>query len=183
MDKKTLRKEIREKLQQLSSEYKKASSAAISDFFLSSEDYEKAENIFVFVSTENEPDTAKIIQRALEDNKNVFVPKCLSKGNMIAVRITAGTRLSAGYMGIPEPEAFSEEKDISIDTAVIPCMSAYYDGKRLGHGAGFYDIFLKKHNPKKICLCFDKIVSPDIPMEENDIFMDEVITEKGIFIR
>lgn len=181
MDKRTLRKEIREKAALLSPSYKENASRMISEKFLSSEEYGKSENIFVYISVASEPSTDEIIKRALKDNKNVFVPKCISKGNMLAVKITADTRLIPGYMGIPEPETFSTETDVSIDTAVIPCISADSDGKRLGHGAGFYDIFLEKHNPKKICLCFHSLLSKDIPMDSHDIYMDTVITEEGIF--
>lgn len=181
MDKKTLRKEIKEKAKGLSQGYTGISSKRITKLFLSSDEYKTAKNLFIYISVSPEPDTSEIILKAFEDNKNVYVPKCISKGNMTAVRITKDTKLVPGYMGIPEPENFCEETDINIDTAVIPCISANVDGKRLGHGAGFYDIFLEKHNPKKICLCFHELLSPEIPMEEYDIYMDAVITEKGIF--
>lgn len=181
MEKRALRKKIKEKSEGLSLSQKNGASEKITELFLACEEYKAAENIFIYVSTPNEPDTDEIIKRALKDNKNVFVPKCISRGNMLAVRITDLTVLSPGYMGIREPEGISGEESIKIDTAVIPCISAYFDGKRLGHGAGFYDIFLEKHKPKKICLCFSELISEEIPMEDHDIYMDAVITQKGIF--
>ena len=181
MDKKELRKFIRTKNLNLSDDYKKNASESICNIFLASTDYHTSENIFIYVSLPNEPDTSAIIRKALEDKKNVFVPKCISKGHMIAVRVTDDTEYSSGYMNICEPRVYQEENDTKIDIAIVPCISADTDGKRLGHGGGFYDIFLKKHSSKNICLCFNEILCTDIPMNENDIYMDAVITERGFF--
>ncbi len=182
MQKKLLRNEIKTKSEALSTEYKKASSAQICSRVLSSASFRNAESIFVYVSTDNEPDTREIIEKALSRGKAVYVPKCIKKGVMLPVRITRGTKFISGYMGIKEPEKYDEEIEIKeIDLSVIPCISASLSGERLGHGAGFYDIFLKKVKTEKMCLCFHKLISDIIPTDENDIPMDCIITERGTF--
>ena len=37
---------------------------------------------------------------------------------------------------------------------------------------------MEQTRAKKMCLCFDRLMSEDIPMGEHDIYMDIVITEK-----
>jgi 5-formyltetrahydrofolate cyclo-ligase len=54
-------------------------------------------------------------------------------------------------------------------------------GHRLGYGAGYYDRFLSNHpHFLKIGLAFSCLESGEVPVDENDISMDMIITEKGI---
>ena len=53
------------------------------------------------------------------------------------------------------------------------------DGSRIGYGRGYYDRFLSA-NPDiyKIGVCFEIQFSDTVPHGEEDLPMDEVITEK-----
>ncbi len=181
MTKKEMRALFREKAAALSGEYKKEASMKIQEIFLNSEEFLSAESVFVYISSDNEPSTVEIIKEALALGKRVYVPKCIKKGIMEAVRLTRETVLVEGYMGLKEPEFSKETARDNIDVSVIPCMSCSADGKRLGHGGGFYDRFLFFHETKKICLCFGKMLSLDIETEAHDVQMDIVITEDGFF--
>lgn len=181
MTKKELRTEIKNKISCLSEEYKKDSSEKIARAVIPSPEFSRAQSVFIYVSTENEPDTSLIIEEALKSGKCVFVPKCIGKGIMIPVEITRDTVFIKGYMGISEPRDYDREIKITeIDLSVIPCLSANFKGERLGHGAGFYDRFLVKVKTVKMCLCFSELISPEIPTDEYDIIMNAVITENGI---
>ncbi len=182
MTKKELRSEIKERLCTLSNSYKKESGTAIQKLVLSLSEYKCAESIFIYISTDNEPDTSLIIEDALTSGKKVYVPKCIEKGIMVPVEIKTDTVFSSGYMGIREPVSYNEKEAVNnIDISVIPCVSASLSGERLGHGAGFYDIFLEKIKTAKICLCFHELITDNIPTDKNDIKTDAVITEKGIY--
>jgi len=54
---------------------------------------------------------------------------------------------------------------------------------RLGRGGGFYDRLLAhpELRAKKIGVCFDAQIFPELPREPHDCLMDAVITETGIF--
>lgn len=175
MNKAELRQLIRSKSDALSGEYIKASGQLIAKKFIASSVFQESENIFIYVSTAKEPDTLGIIEAALASGKKVYVPKCGRNHTMKAIRINSTDELKSGYMGIPEP--VGDEEAENIDLAVIPCISASTDGKRLGHGAGFYDRFLAETDTKKVCLCFGRLLCDDIPMEKFDIKMDCVISE------
>lgn len=180
MNKKELRAEIKEKISSLDEKYIDSASEKMQKKLISLPLFAEASSVFVYMATKKEPATSLVIKEALKCGKSVYVPKCISKGIMIPVKIDENTVFKAGYMNIPEPENIIKEENPKIDLAVLPCVSADYKGNRLGHGAGFYDIFLENTNSAKICLCFEKLVSPEIPTEEHDIKTDVLITEKTV---
>lgn len=181
--KKTLRRIVAQILKALPEEYRVSASANIQDQVLASEEYRRAERIFLYIAMPTEPDTGRIIERALSDGKEVYVPKCVSKTEMIAVRIRSTDDLKPGAYGILEPQDCSETIEANEpDLIIVPCVSASKDGKRLGHGAGYYDRFLKGNADKTLCLCFEKVLTPDIPMDENDVFMHRVIFDETKWI-
>lgn len=172
-----LRREIRALSALLADGYRHEASEKIARKLFESDEYKNCVSVFVYVSVRGEPDTYEIIKRSLADGKQVYVPRCVKNGVMEAVRIYGTDGLVKNAYGIPEPVC-GEKADVSvIDLAVVPCVSASYDGRRLGHGGGYYDRFLKETKAKKICLCFDRLIRNDIPTDENDVKMDEVLTE------
>ena len=182
MTKKELRGVIKEKRSLLTKEYINYSDKAIQELVIKSRSFISAESIFVYVSSDKEPSTRLIIESALAQGKRVFVPKCISRGLMVAVEITENTVFEEGFMGIREPSVYDESFVLQrVDLSVIPCVSLTLSGKRLGHGAGFYDIFLENTITEKMCLCYHRLLCDDIPTDENDIAMDMSVTERGIF--
>lgn len=182
MTKRDLRSMMKEKSQLLVKEYIISASEKIQKKLIDSDVFRKADSVFVYVSTEKEPQTFFVIKEALKAGKRVYVPKCIKKGIMVPVRIDEKTVFRPGYMNIPEPEKGIMEENVKIDLAVIPCVSADYKGNRLGHGGGFYDIFLENITATKVCFCFEKLISPEIPTETHDIKTDVLITEKTVLI-
>ena len=178
MTKHELRQKIKNLTENLSREYIKYSSEKIYSEFINSDDYKKSHTINIYISTDREVDTHLIIKKALSDGKTVLVPRCENKTEMNAVEIKSLDNLVLSKFGIYEPKKDIPAYDKSeIDLCVIPCVSASKDGKRLGHGAGYYDRFLAGLDTKLICLCFKKLMSDDIQMNDYDICMDKVISE------
>ena len=176
--KKAARKRLSERLMTLDSAYVSSAGKRIEDKLLASDEYKDARCVFVYVSTGNEPSTREIMKRALDDGKELYVPKCLTLPEMLAVRIKDISDLIPGTMGILEPSVITETKDASeLDLIIVPCISASYDGKRLGHGAGCYDRFLEGCADKAVVLCFSRMTDPDIPVDEHDVLIPKVITE------
>lgn len=178
-EKRALRRAIREKARLLSPAYKVAASREIERQVFALDAYRKARVVFIFVSMPGEPDTQSIIRNALKTGKRVCVPRCREKPRMDAVEIVSPDALIPGALGIPEPE--TNEPAIepeSIDLAIVPCVSASPDGRRLGHGGGYYDMYLSGLRCEKVCLCFGQLLCNAIPTAENDVRMDRVITEE-----
>jgi 5-formyltetrahydrofolate cyclo-ligase len=54
------------------------------------------------------------------------------------------------------------------------------DGRRLGKGGGYYDRFLANLQPRPYCIgvTFAALLLEQIPMEEHDIKMDQVVSDQ-----
>tara|TARA_B100002052_G_scaffold297359_1_gene327897 strand:- start:1964 stop:2536 length:573 start_codon:yes stop_codon:yes gene_type:complete len=72
-------------------------------------------------------------------------------------------------------------EDISV--VVVPGLAFNRRGHRLGRGGGYYDRFLPELSPmtRTIGICFDEQVVDDIPLDDWDRPVDEVLTSTGHF--
>ena len=177
MNKRELRKLLRSRL--LPAEYMTEAGKIIAEKVLELPQYRKADSVFCYLSTDREPSTEMIMADALK-NRKVYVPKCISDHEMLAVRIFSTAELKKNAYGISEPEFF-EETETVFDLIIVPCMAAGKKGERLGHGRGYYDRFLKTAAGNVVCLCFEKNIREDIEMDDNDIRMPCIITENKTY--
>lgn len=165
----------------LTKEYRDFADCAIRAFVRCSELWQKAESVFIYVSMWAEPDTRGLIEAALTEGKRVCVPLCCPDRTMKAVRIESLDELRPGTLNIPEPPAENEAAQPgTLDLALVPCVTASFEGARLGHGAGCYDRFLRLHACPAMCLCYGQMLADALPMDEHDVWMDYVATEAGI---
>ena len=178
MNKKELRKLIKER--KLPDDYVMTAGSIIARKVIDSRQYREADSVFCYLSTAGEPSTDIIISEALK-SKKVYVPKCINKSEMLAVRIHSTDELEISRFGIREPVNVGETS-LSFDLMIIPCVAAGKRGERLGHGRGYYDRFLKRAEGKVFCLCFEENILNDIEMDDNDLFMPAVITEKNDYL-
>lgn len=166
----------------LTAEYKQNASAEIVRKCAESREFAAACSIFVYISMDGEPVTTELIRAAFAAGKTVYVPRCLGQGIMEAVKIDSFDCLKPGHYGILEPDdallpTAVSEFDAADTVAFIPCVAASRDGRRLGHGAGYYDRFLEGRLMKKFMLVYGRQLTDDIPCDEHDITMDRVICE------
>ena len=185
-DKKMLRKEILAKRKNIDTAKKEDMDKKIVDKFYESKYYKEAKNIFIYISYDSEIDTKEIINKALIDNKRVYVPRTEFKTRLMdAVEIASLDNLIESEYGILEPSI--EESHIEpneLDLIVVPGVAFDRNGGRMGYGAGFYDRYFKKigkDNIKKIeklALAYDFQILDKIPMNEQDVPVSHIITEK-----
>ena len=179
MTKKEARQQIKDKIKQPDKQYIKEADQSIFDQIKELKEYKEAETIFCYASMENEVDTWPLIALALDQGKTVGVPLCIGKGIMEVRQIKTLADFEKGAYGIMEPskqcKVLPKEQ---IDMAVIPCVGADKEGHRLGHGAGFYDRFLRGTQFPKIMICYRKLLLDKVPIEEHDILMDRVIYDR-----
>lgn len=176
MTKQEARALIKERIRQFDPIEKEKANQEIFQQVIESSEYKEAQKIFCYVSTQDEVNTWPIIARALEDGKEVSVPLCVGKGIMEARKIKNLEDLKKGAYGIMEPkEECQKVSKEEIELAVIPCVGADKEGRRLGHGAGFYDRFLKDSHFFKMMICYEKMMFEKVPTEGHDIVMDQVI--------
>ena len=175
--KKELRRELLAKRDALAEEYQRSAGEKIQQRILQSEAYARARRVFVYVSVGSEPPTDGILRRALADGRQVYVPRC--RGNrMEAARLRSMEELTPGRYGIPEPAEDAETAAREeLDLVIVPCVAASRDGRRLGHGGGYYDRFLQEGANRAVCLCFQEMLREEIPEEAWDVRIPWVVTE------
>ena len=180
MNKSDLRNEIKSRISSLSGEYIRTAGRERENRVINSGLYKSSKTLFVYVSTKAEPPTLGIIAHALKSGKTVCVPKCFGKGIMKAVKIESLDDLSEGAFGISEPKNCKNTLGAeNIDLAIVPCLCACRDGRRLGHGGGYYDRYLPQMSCRKAGVSFEKFVLPAVPHELHDVCMDLIFTEEG----
>jgi len=179
--KKQVRKYMLDKRDKCNNQKRSGWDSIIFNKFISSEYYKSAKLIFIFVSFRSEVDTLSIIKKAIEDGKTICVPKVISKEEGMKVfKISGLDDLESGYYEILEPLKKCEEISIKdIDLVVMPGAAFDLEGGRIGYGGGFYDRFLLKidDNVKKLALAYKFQVLDSVPMDENDIRADMIITD------
>ena len=179
LTKKQLRQLMLKRQRELSEDYIRSAGDSIQAQVLSMPQYAAADSLFVYVGIAGEPPTGRVIRQALEDGKRVYIPKCAGR-EMLAVRIRSMDGLVPGLFGIPEPVDLSETITAAeLDLILVPCLSASDDGRRLGHGAGYYDRFLAGRSDHAVCLCFRRMLCADIPTEAHDVPIPRVLTENA----
>lgn len=181
MEKKQLRKAIKEKRNTLDHDTCLSSDTAILETICTWDIYQKAEVIFCFVGTKDEINTKPILEDIFKRGKRVGVPKCIAKGIMEVYEIHSLDDLVPGKYGILEPvDTCKKISPEEIDLALIPCLSCSMDGRRLGYGGGYYDRYLNQVTGTQAVLCRTALMCEDIPMEEHDRTMNFVICEEGV---
>ena len=168
-NKSAIRREMRARLRELSSAEKKNASqdirAELSQLNLTS--------CALFAGTATEPDLLPLLEEHPETT--LFLPKVISEGEMIFIRVDHKTELKPGAFGILEPEG--EPIDPSeIKTIICPGIAFTKEGHRLGQGGGFYDRFLEKApNAKTIGVGFSFQLIEHLPTESHDAQMEQLI--------
>ncbi|ADO84352.1 5-formyltetrahydrofolate cyclo-ligase [Ilyobacter polytropus] len=181
-----MRKILLDKRDQLSSAQKENLDKQILSNFTKSIFYKNAETIFIFVSFGSEVNTHIIIEQAINDGKNVCVPKINSKDKVMEVfKIESMDELKEGYYGILEP---SEEKSKAaaeeLDLVVVPGVGFDINGYRVGYGGGFYDKFFDGIDKEvsKVALGYNVQMVDEVPTEKHDKRISGLITESHTYI-
>ena len=176
MLKKELRQEIRARKRQFSEVQLRELSLSVLLRMLENRHVKEADTILMYYSLPDEVFTHEVINTLAEEGKTVLLPVVLN-GEDMELRIYRGTEdLKTGNFGIMEPVGKPFLCYSEIDVAIIPGMSFDNDGNRLGRGKGYYDRLLAKiPQTYKIGMCFDFQKVEEVPTEETDIRMDEVL--------
>jgi len=143
--------------------------------------------IGLYASMPQELGTQPLIDLALERGCTVYLPRITHFRSRAMRFVPLGTNTRQHDFGMHEPEGDAWLGARFLDT--IFCAGVGFDrrGARLGHGAGFYDRALafrrtRKHwrGPRLVALAYSFQVVPLVPVTAHDVFMDMIVTERGI---
>jgi 5-formyltetrahydrofolate cyclo-ligase len=136
--------------------------------------FKNAKVVMMYWSLPDEVQTHQFVEE-ISKTKKVILP--VVAGDELELREYRGQEYmkSDNTMGIGEPVGDPFENTGEIDLIIVPGVAFDRSNNRMGRGKAYYDRLLKKVNAYKIGVCFDFQFLDEIPSDENDVKMDEVL--------
>ena len=164
--KRTLRREMRERLSAIPGERHRHAGVVLSERFGDVE-----QRLFVFASMRGEINTWPLLHARWEAGRAIALPKVEPEGIRF-FSVTGKHELSPGTLGIGEPaDSCPPTLPAAGDTVLVPGLAFTPDGARLGRGGGYYDRFLASmvDGVSTIGICYDIQICESLPCTERDI--------------
>lgn len=141
-DKNTIRKQLRTKLHNVTSENKATASQTVATKIKQSKIFANSQIIACYIPINNELDTKAIIEAIWEQNKDCYLPASCPKkhGNLCFAKYMLGDLLLKNRR-FPEP-VVTIEKMIppqDLELVIVPIIGFNQNNFRLGQGVGLYD--------------------------------------------
>ena len=175
MDKKELRRQIRDRKRAMTETEIVEKSEKLGALFAASPLYQSAKTIYGYLPYNQEVRTIPMLEQALKDGKRVAVPKVIGD-EMVFIYMDDLSKVDMGYAGIPEPVANGPAADDPHALVLMPGLAFDPQGHRIGYGGGFYDKFLASEpEHPTLALCYDFQMLPHLQTEAFDIPVDCVL--------
>jgi 5-formyltetrahydrofolate cyclo-ligase len=143
----------------------------------------------LYMNMGSEVSSESIIRRSYKNNKIIILmafEKDKRSVNLMKVD-DFDADLKPGHRGVlePDPEKCKKVPIEKLDIAIIPGAAFDEKGGRIGSGLGYYDRLIPKLSPttRKVALCLEKQILPQIPMESHDKYVDIIITDERIIYK
>ncbi len=155
-------------------------SNSITEQVLRLDEIKNAKIIFIYISYATEVNTHELIRALLAADKILAVPKIVDSDFMQAESFSCWEDLVPGELGILIP-ANSKPCSSPFDVALIPGLGFTLSGHRMGYGRGYYDKWFAQNKVShKIALAYEAQLVEDIPIEDTDVSMQKIVTEKRV---
>ena len=175
MDKKELRKKIRDLKRTMDERQIYMRSTRLAELFYETDAYRNAKTIYGYLPYNQEVRTVPMLERALTDGKRVAVPKVYGD-EMRFIYMTDLSLVEKNDMGIPEPVADGPVGDDPTALVLMPGLAFTKKGDRMGYGGGYYDKFLQAEpDHPTVALCYDFQMMESLPVQDHDIPVDLVL--------
>ena len=151
-------------------------------------EYRQAKTVLFYIDVRSEVRTRNDLSNALSSGKKIVVPYCVD-GELELFHLEHNDELAIGMYRILEPKTelrtvAAKKVDVKeIDMIIVPGVAFDRRGGRTGHGKGYYDKMLEhaRLDTPLVALAFECQMFEEIPMQDHDIFMDKVVTEKATY--
>ncbi|XP_028257785.1 5-formyltetrahydrofolate cyclo-ligase [Parambassis ranga] len=191
--KQALRKEIKRRVAAVSVEERRRQSLVLSQKLFRHPKYVSSQRIALFLSMDDEVCTQEIIKDVFKLGKSCFIPRyeSTSSNHMDMLKLSSlqdmdTLPLTSWNIRQPAEDDNSREEALAtggLDLILMPGLGFDRSGKRLGRGKGFYDTYLERcirhprGKPYTIALAFKEQLCQEIPVDDNDVLIDEVLYE------
>ncbi|TWU02680.1 5-formyltetrahydrofolate cyclo-ligase [Stieleria varia] len=163
-------------------------SKAITDRLMALPEYQAAHCVMWYIDVRAEARTRHVLPEVIASDKKIVIPYCVD-GELELFHLESMDELETGMYSILEPREDLRgvaEKNVPVselDLIVVPGVGFDSHGGRTGHGKGYYDKCLENARPDAplIAMAFECQMFDEIPMQDHDIYMDKVVTEKAVY--
>ncbi len=178
-EKRALRRRILSRRDALDADTLERRSAAIRQSLGKIEAYRNARTVHLFVPFGSELDTRPILEDLWARKVRAVLPRVAAHRQLDHLAVTGWDDLEPGAYSIPEPVAPCQAVDPEgVDLILVPGVAFDRQGGRLGYGGGYYDRFLEACPAPRVALAFDLQMVEEVPREDHDLGVHEIITEK-----
>ena len=131
-----------------------------------------------------EVNTIKLFETKFINKLKIFLPVVKKTNSMHFYEWKKNDILKINQFGMLEPALSSHH--IVPNIMLIPLLAFDAQNNRLGYGGGFYDRYLNKYlnthnNILTIGIAFSFQKHHKLPVSNNDVKLNYILTEKGIF--
>jgi 5-formyltetrahydrofolate cyclo-ligase len=125
----------------------------------------------------------KFLENEYMKNKNVLLPAIKKKNDMDFYSWKKKQALFVNEFGMLEPNKIKIKKP---NFMLVPILAYDNQKYRLGYGKGFYDRYLNKYLKKfkniiTVGVAFSFQKYHKLPRDKNDVKLNYILTEKGIY--
>lgn len=179
-----IRKQLRERLSEMTDVQRHAKSLSACSFVTSSPEFRNASVVMIYLAISVEVDASQIALRAWQAGKTIVVPRVSwDQRRMLPVEINSLTSgLTTGQFGVREPAGGSPIPVNMIDMVIVPGLGFSERGQRIGRGMGFYDRFLAQTDFLGVScgLAFQEQIVPQLPSLDHDVMVGMLASDQGI---
>jgi len=186
MDKASLRSSIRNCLFDIAPETRKQKSELACQRLVNTRAFQDASTIMMYLALDYEADAGLAMQEAWRARKTVAVPKVFWENkSMVPVQIDSleGDFSIEPVSGVRSPASDLRTALEQIDLVVVPALAYDTQGRRLGHGGGYYDRFFADQRLRAVRCGFgfcDQMVEC-VPVDDTDQPVDLIVTDEHTY--
>lgn len=159
-------------------------SAAICEHLTALTAMKEARTVLSYRATEEEVDLTAFHTWALEQGKVLAFPVCRGWGQMQAYTPHGPESWRQGKYGIwePDPDRSRLVEPGELDMVILPCVGFDAQGRRLGHGGGYYDRYLPQcPEAVRVLVAFEVQRLERVRTDAHDQRAELAATERGVF--
>jgi 5-formyltetrahydrofolate cyclo-ligase len=178
---------MRDAIALLDKDTRQSASATACARMMQLELFDQASVVMLYMPLSDEVDLLPLALRCFQMGKTVCVPKVdWQRKDMTPAEVMSFDDhcMEVDEHGVRSPRDGRPIVISSIDLVVVPGLAFDARGNRLGRGGGYYDRFLKRLPPMTatVGLAFDVQIIDDVPVDERDIRVDMVVTDRRLTV-
>jgi 5-formyltetrahydrofolate cyclo-ligase len=136
-----------------------------------------------YLPLKSEINPVPLLRRLAAAGATLALPVVAGRGRPLIMRSYAfGQQLDTGVWGIREPTADAPE--VAPDILLVPLAAFDRQGRRIGYGAGYYDMTITRLRGVKsivaIGIAYAAQEVPEVPTTPRDARLDLVLTERAV---